>query len=779
MKIRYILYSLCILLGCICFSCTDMTDEQLSPIETGLTIQINTGDSFSRGEYNESNEKARDNVINHVDIFIFDTETGTLVENCYWHFNEEQLKAQPITLISGNWKTRFVGHSVCQVYVVANLHAYTNETDYLKRIQTLNDLESTLTDQDDYIYRAVADLEKDKLFTMTGNKQDWHPADEANVCILNVNLTRLAAKVEITLTLNFSANESHNEDGVDYEYPKNGDINSLSYSVQNYVTTAQVLPGNDKVFNRSFSSSSEANIQYITSIDQKAKIVFYTYPNEWTDDILKETYVIFNAKLNKKEGVPANDPKYYLNNYYKIPLRYSIKEQKLERNHWYKVNATISALGNTSFDDPIELTDVQYEVAEWKNMPIEVSGDNPMYLELSEYEVVMRNVDTYDLTFASSSDLVKGIDENAEIEIKDIYYYNKNGEKITITDTEILDKTYLKVEGDLNGKLTIHSPIPANKTIRYIELTVKNKQYKENDSGTFGCIKTVTVMQYPLEYITGIAGLYSYLENDNRYKGKWPEYTKDYDGNEKNDDIIYLSYDGNGYSIDKNVDSKIKEGLNHHIGDGVDMKCKFYIENDDGIGRIFRIDLSYLKKNEDENKLVSYLEDNGESASNNRMYHVVITSTSDEYKLARPPMTSEDENATVIQNEINNEFVSPSFMLASQLGNSSAMSWSEAEKQCQDYVEVGMNGKEYNDWRLPTLEEIKIIKKYQEETPDVMDAVLEIREKNEKNENANPYYWTAIKDVYIYTGNATAGTPENKKCRVRCVRDFHIGEPTE
>ena len=284
--------------------------------------------------------------------------------------------------------------------------------------------------------------------------------------------------------------------------------------------------------------------------------------------------------------------------------------------------------------------------------------------------------------------------------------------------------------------------------------------------------------QYPLEYITGIAGLYSYLENDDKYKEKWPEYTKNYGGNEKNDDIIYLSYKGNGYSIDKNVDSEIKEGLNHHIGNGVDMKCKFYIKNNEGIGRIFRIDLSYLKSKENENELASYLEDN-ETASNNRMYHVVITNTSDGYQLARPPMTSEDENATVVQNDVNNTFVSPSFMLASQLGNSSVLSWSDAEKQCQNYVEVGMNGKKYNDWRLPTLEEIRIIKKYQEETPDVMDVVLETRETNENNKNANPYYWTAIKDVYIYTGNATEGTPEDNKCRVRCVRDFHIGEPTE
>ena len=119
-------------------------------------------------------------------------------------------------------------------------------------------------------------------------------------------------------------------------------------------------------------------------------------------------------------------------------------------------------------------------------------------------------------------------------------------------------------------------------------------------------------------------------------------------------------------------------------------------------------------------------------------------------------------------------------MLASQLGNSSVISWSEAQTQCQHYVEVGNNGRKYNDWRLPTLEEIKIIKQYQEAVPDVMDAVLETREKNEDGKAANPYYWTAIKDVYHYTGNATDETDGKRtECRVRCVRDFHVGEPTE
>lgn len=752
MKVRILLYSLVCFVSCTWLSCTEDGNGLAYETDTALIIQFNGEESgFSRAISDQ--EKLFDTQVHDLHVFIFDSEGNIIPKEdggyCYWHFSQDDFnQSGSVTLLEGNWKTVFADYEECDVYVVANLYKPVDDPDQmsdfsfvedLTAVQTLNDLKE-LTDQNHQIFQPVSDIKK--LFTMSGCIEKWEPLSSPNTCTLPVLLIRLAARIEVNVEINYQSDE------IEAGYV----VGNPQFELINYATKALVLSGSDDTFtDREWAS--EDDLGGNLSTESANQYVTYTYPNEWNADILHETYVLIDVPLTKNDE--TIDIKH---NYYKVPLRLATDDKKLERNHWYKIKAKISSKGNIVPDNPVELTDVQYKVAEWKDMWIEVGNDNPMYLELSEYEVVMRNVDSYDLTFASSSNI-----QSAKIE--DVYFINKNGDHIPVTNEEIKATS----ESGLNGTITIHSPVPENKTIRYMTLTVTNEQ---------NLSKEVTIMQYPLEYITGIAGLYSYLENDDKYKEKWPEYTKNYGGNEKNDDIIYLSYKGNGYSIDKNVDSEIKEGLNHHIGNGVDMKCKFYIENNEGIGRIFRIDLSYLKSKENENELVSYLEDN-ETASNNRMYHVVITNTSDGYQLARPPMTSEDENATVVQNDVNNTFVSPSFMLASQLGNSSVLSWSDAEKQCQNYVEVGMNGKKYNDWRLPTLKEIRIIKKYQEETPDVMDVVLETRETNENNKNANPYYWTAIKDVYIYTGNATEGTPEDNKCRVRCVRDFHIGEPTE
>lgn len=887
MKKRNIIYSIVCTLFCfICLSCSDEKGNPLaSSTETGLTLQINAGqNTFTRADGTtptSSAESALDNVIRYLDVFIFDSETGDLVPDCYFHFGDGSNIVDPVCLISGNWKNRFQGHETCDVYVIANLHIHSSgnntasETD-LEQIQTLSDLQQ-LVDEYKNIYQSVSQDSK-MPFTMSGYRMGWELAKSSNVYTIRVELTRLAAKIEISLDLEFTPSTTE-INGTNYQYPTNDDIAQLHYSVHNYATNARVLPGNDDTFEYTIASAAETSLKFMDKNDSGKsvpKIIAYTYPTEWSNDILKETYVILNAQL-KSTTDQGEDPQ-YLNNYYKIPLRLSTDDnKKLERNHWYKVKATIKAKGNATPDKPVEVTNVQYEVAPWYDTNIDINGDTPLYLELSEYDVVMRNVDTYDLTFASSSQIVKDptdvTSQKAEIEIKEIYYKNKYGKKIDLTNDEnIIDNTYLSVEGGLNGHLVIHSPIPVNKTIRYITLTVKNAQYVESNSGTHSCIKTVTIKQYPLEYITGIAGLYSYLDE---YTGAWPT-------NSSNTILSYLEYSGDNYEYNGPIQDEIIHGFNGtisgldgKIGNNVDMKSKFYVENNNDEGRIFRIDLSYLKdyekvpagtgnynnvytyegkekgnytitatesawgdyirddkgnyieKNVDgkggytleikkagKNKgyyshsyisqpggnyintkdtdftpnLVYYLEDNG-TASNNQMYHVVITSTSGDYQLGRPIMskdTDNEDNEDIVDpnNPDNDNLVSPSFMLASQLGNSSTISWEKAKNQCKNYVEVGKNGEVYDDWRLPTAAEINIIIKYQTDTEvntkddrAVMDYVLNYEGQS------NPDYWVSRSNYFMHIPPSGEGTLQggssDAEHRVRCVRDFHVGEPTE
>lgn len=441
MKKRNIIYSIVCTLFCfICLSCSDEKGNPLaSSTETGLTLQINAGqNTFTRadGITDSSAESAWDNVIRYLDVFIFDSTTGELVPNCYFHFGDGSNIVNPVCLISGNWKNRFQNHETCDVYVIANLHIHSSgnntasETD-LEQIQTLSDLQQ-LVDEYKYIYQSVSQDSK-MPFTMSGYSM-LKPAESSNIYTISVELTRLAAKIEISLDLKFTTDQT-TINGTTYQYPTNDDIGQLQYSVHNYAKNARVLPGNDDTFGYTIASAPETSLKFMdtdNSDNSVPKIIAYTYPTEWSNDILKETYVILNAQL-KSTTDQGEDPQ-YLNNYYKIPLRLSTDDnKKLERNHWYKVKATITAKGNATPDKPVEVTNVQYEVAPWYDTNIDINGDTPLYLELSEYDVVMRNVDTYDLTFASSSQIVKDPTDvtspKAEIEIKEIYYKNKYGKR--------------------------------------------------------------------------------------------------------------------------------------------------------------------------------------------------------------------------------------------------------------------------------------------------------------------------------------------------------------
>ena len=419
MKRRNIIYIVvCVLFCFVCLACSDETENVFAPTETGLILQINVGqNTFTRadGTTNSSAESARDNVIHYLDVFIFDSTTGELVPNCYFHFGDGTNNiVDPVCLISGNWKTRFQEYKTCDVYVVANLHIHSSgdntASETLKDIEKLSELQQ-LTDEYQNIYQPVSPDSK-KPFTMSGYRIGWKPVESSNVYTIPVELTRLAAKIEISLDMQFEYTETE-INGKKYNYPTNENIGQLQYSVHNYATNALVLSGNDDTFEYDVASSSETNIKFVDKDNEGKsvpKIIAYTYPTEWTNDILKETYIIFNAQLK------AIDETEYMNNYYKIPLRLSNDENKmLERNHWYKVKATISEKGNATPDKPVEIANVHYEVAPWNDIDIDINGDTPMYLELSEYDVVMRNVDTYDLTFASSSQI-----KSAKIE--NIYY---------------------------------------------------------------------------------------------------------------------------------------------------------------------------------------------------------------------------------------------------------------------------------------------------------------------------------------------------------------------
>ena len=121
----------------------------------------------------------------------------------------------------------------------------------------------------------------------------------------------------------------------------------------------------------------------------------------------------------------------------------------------------------------------------------------------------------------------------------------------------------------------------------------------------------------------------------------------------------------------------------------------------------------------------------------------------------------------------NTKLVSPSFMIASQLGATDISSSNsdlpggveQAKRHCEQYVEVAsVDGKmvHYDDWRLPTAAEIDIIIQHQDAS-DAMAVVLSgSRYYCAYNINSNGQV------IYTKESGKNSG-----KSHVRCVRDAY------
>ena len=322
------------------------------------------------------------------------------------------------------------------------------------------------------------------------------------------------------------------------------------------------------------------------------------------------------------------------------------------------------------------------------------------------------DVDASQLTFSSSSAI-------KSITLKNAYLINKYNEKKSLAST-ITNRISAVAEASvLSGKITITSPLTNtngaenhSNTVRYLEFEVENQD---------GMKATFMVEQYPVIYITNEIGWYSYRDdfvtaqypNPSTYQAKNSGYMSV--GVNSSNSLSYTYYSAlkgsGGYWG--------SSGINGFWGSKVNTSGKYPIS-----GRnYYNIVYYYWEDNE--------VKTNGSGSSslgNARMYHVRVTATSDDYTIGRPKMvkvvggqeveTTDVQNGYTESSAANARLVSPSFMIASQLGYfevstfgnvNSAAKPIVARDHCQNYVEVTNDGKVYDDWRLPTEAEIKII----------------------------------------------------------------------
>lgn len=490
-----------------------------------------------------------------------------------------------------------------------------------------------------------------------------------------------------------------------------------TWQLLNY-NTQTTLFGPNTAKNIASMSETAAN-EKMAKTEDGYQLVTYSYATSW-DNNASAPQAKIKVKLKKK------DEKTSVDYYYSIPVRDPKATTKsLDRNYVYTANATVTSLGSSSDITYGDAMNLVYDVQKWtKGEETTINAGEQKYLLVSPTFMIMKNqrFDNSTIKFYGSG--------KCTVETVEIYYYDKNGKKQSCSGSQSFKASaqYADGHGELMDQGTIVIGDAKNTTNDFVPLSVKYIKIKVTCEGVKDPVD-VTIKQYPLEYIQGIAGWYSTKDEfTNTYLswGGWVTETKkgiDW----HNDRTVHSEEKG---SEDAHFNAKVKEKGDTEIYE--------YYDNDVTGG------YQATKKSR------------STGDSNNRMYVVQITNTPKNSKYKIGHVTNIDKNTKLSSEDV----VSPAFMLASQLGTVYAFTGKndgkKASEHCDKYIEVNTDGEKYTNWRLPTASEIGVITNYQyNKNQNVIDVVL-----------AGGSYWA------LNGNKVEANKNDDESGFVRCVRDL-------
>lgn len=706
--------------------------------------------------------------VNHIDVLIFD-ENGSKKHH-------ERIGGSDTgngTIVLSAKRSDFEVNAGYEVYLIANSTADASvfaaddfDMTKLRQLeQTDRDIHMTGCPEAENVPQAFLMDGIAHLDGSTATEVILNDGNMSNDTKLKATLRRAAAKLVIRINKGRFVEFDNSIPGAGYY------LRNLSYStsVLTGVNAEAALHTTGLTRNNYFNWTQETEDGPYTLITVTA----YAYAHSWDNasSLEKETRLIVNIPMYTilhneqgdyvdENGTVVDDPVkvHHENSYYQIPV---CEGTALERNTCYEVSLTLNVPGGTDPSEPVELGPIDYLVREWDEQTIDIGGetDHPEYLTLNEEEFEMHNIDEdyTTLQFSSSSEV--------KAEITKVYYINKFGQEQALTAIPNTDNewgvrggsTYnptwknrctIRITPDegISGSIDVFSDVPENNAVRYIEFTVTNET---------GQSRSVTVAQYPLEYITNIQGWYSYRSDFGgttweNYRNPSQKRVTAYSYNRNNDTWQYTATGYGQYMqsgwweyVDLFFTSKVATEVTFGENRGKSTIAYYYYRRD--------------------NSTTLNTEDIWTNTGNARMYHVQITASSGEYTLGKPRIT----NGRTDPGADNAELVSPSFMIASQLGavfdvNSIEMAASHCEQYVETYKDETGRAVHLDDWRLPTKAELEIIIKFQYVENAVMDEVL-----------AGKSYYSASGVV-----SNPNGSSNNGGTAIRCIRDAYDDKTT-
>ena len=379
-------------LWAICLACASCSQEDISqPVSIDGDGQVKilykiAGTSLSRAtedgwgdEDNNGTDEWHENIINHIDLFVFNSNNKTLFKHIAssGNLNVDAKSMQTFTQNELTYNDVTTGNYI--YYMVANCEFDDN---IVEGTFTLEDLKKKITPK-------LTFNDKQTSFAMDGMIENT-PSPTDNTITLSFKLERAAAKIRLSV---FSA------DGT------TSIINDCQYQLYNYVEKGTSVLAQSEGYGEqgreSMSSLENANLVY-----ENSKVVFYSYPNDWFDENKVSEYVDEDGKRNgtwviddyvnstpvlseKETYILLKAPFEGKDYYYKVPVNYTIYKNndaisftdeelkeihdlyQMQRNHIYDITVTIDREGGIT-EGEAKRPSLQYNVADYDEEEIDV-----------------------------------------------------------------------------------------------------------------------------------------------------------------------------------------------------------------------------------------------------------------------------------------------------------------------------------------------------------------------------------------------------------------------
>ena len=561
-----------------------------------------------------------------------------------------------------------------------------------------------------------------KMFLMSSEQN--YPVTKEPTQTIPVNLARAAAKIALTIH-------------VDVEGYTAG---QAKWQLKNYNAKTTIFGSNSE------SELKDGELVEAQGASGEYTVTTYSYATQWTDDT-KAPAIYLQVPLTADGNTEMN--------YYKIPVRdpkaTGEDAKKLNRNTIYTIDAKINNKGGSSEIGYITADKVVYDVLPWSDGGTTDIDTNTSYLMVTPKVVYMKNVDEdMSVTYKSSSPV--------KILSKKVYYIDNEGnteeysegyketvkETVTYTTTEQVwvpgywdyeKNKYIK--GHNENKEVEKTKL---EDVPFYPYPTKIELQNEKDGDNLG---GKIVINSPIPKNRFSKYIVLTLENAEgtkatvKYKQSPLIETQNFEGQ-------YSSRSKSGWVTPENLGGTKRDIKNN--GD-----YAYYAR--------------YVEKGYYGIKLKEFYNGRSwEDINNNRMYIIQVSSTKNStYNIAHPIAGANGYSSDNV--------VSPAFMIASQLGAiyTNYLNKEDAPGHCKTYREVDVNGKKYDNWRLPTAAEIKFIADFQKESYKTNNNV---EKKPIKTVLTGKYYYT-MDGESIDTGMSVSGTA------IRCVRDLTPAEVEE